>query len=127
MRGNDVEKRIMNDQTSDTIASARKAITGLLRSRSKKARFITEVSASLQRGNLNKEEVERLLAELEAEGVIMIRDHFCADPHLAGVDLRVVALVESAEGEDAQLGAIREIDTAWNKWLGEYLANHRCG
>ena len=30
----------------------------------------------------------------------MIRDHFCADPHLAGVDLRVVALVESVDGDD---------------------------
>ena len=27
----------------------------------------------------------------------MIRDNFCADPHLAGVDLRVVALVESVK------------------------------
>ena len=28
--------------------------------------------------------MEQALAELEAEGVVMIRDHFCADPHLAG-------------------------------------------
>jgi hypothetical protein len=71
--------------------------------------------------------MDQALSELQTQGVVMIRDNFCADPHLAGVDLRVVALVESIEGADAQLSAIREIDDAWNKWLGEYLANHRCG
>jgi hypothetical protein len=35
--------------------------------------------------------------------------------------------VEADPGEDPQLGAIRRIDEAWNKWLSEYLANHRCG
>jgi hypothetical protein len=43
------------------------------------------------------------------------------------VDLRVVTIVEADPGEDPQLGAIRRIDEAWNKWLSEYLANHRCG
>jgi hypothetical protein len=117
----------MNERIPGAATDAKETILELLRGRSKKARFITEVSASLQRRNISKEEVERLLAELEAEGIVMIRDHFCADPHLAGVDLRVVALVESSEGEDAQMNAIREIDDAWDKWLAEYLTNHRCG
>ena len=112
---------------SSHIAEARKAVMDLLRSRGKKARFTTEVFASLERKSLIREEIERVLTELETEGIVMIRDNFCADPHLAGVDLRVVALVESVEGADPQLSAIREIDDAWNKWLGEYLANHRCG
>ena len=106
----------------------RKAVVDVLRSRSKKARFITEVCASLQRSNLHVEQIESALAELEADGVVMIRDHFCADPHLAGVDLRIVAWVDSIEGAaDAQMSAIREIDSAWDKWLADYLANHRCG
>jgi len=25
------------------------------------------------------------------------------------------------------MSAIREIDNAWDKWLADYLANHRCG
>jgi len=25
------------------------------------------------------------------------------------------------------MSAIRLIDEVWNKWLSEYLANHRCG
>jgi len=106
---------------------ARKSVIDLLRSRNKKARFMTELYASLRRSNIEPEATNRALAELEAEGGVMIRDHFCADPHLTGVDLRVIALVESIEGEDAQMRAIRSIDEIWNKWLNEYLANHRCG
>ena len=88
---------------------------------------MTEVYAALERCNMSAAETDRALAELEAEGAVLTRDNFCADPHLAGADLRVVALVESRSGDDAQLSAIRVIDEAWNKWLSEYLANHRCG
>jgi hypothetical protein len=110
-----------------TFADAKKAVMDVLRNRAKKARFTTELAATLERTSVGKEEMERALAELQTEGVVMIRDNFCADPHLAGVDLRVVALVERPGDEDAQLRAIRAIDDAWNKWLGEYLSNHRCG
>jgi hypothetical protein len=117
----------MNEQSNPDIADAKKAITDLLRTRAKKARFVTELAAALGRSHIVKEQMEQVLSELQTEGVVMIRDNFCADPHLAGVDLRVVALVESVNGADAQVSAIREIDSAWDKWLGEYLANHRCG
>jgi len=117
----------MNEQSNVGLTGAKKAVIDAVRNRAKKARFITELAATLARSDIGKEQMERALAELEAEGVVMIRDNFCADPHLAGVDLRVVALVESHGGEDAQLSAIHEIDSAWDKWLAEYLANHRCG
>jgi hypothetical protein len=102
-------------------------VMDVLRSRSKKARFMNEIYARLRRAQIATEEADRALGDLEAEGRVMIRDHFCADPHLAGVDLRVVALVESVEAADPHLSAIREIDRAWDKWLADYLANHRCG
>ena len=117
----------MNEQSTVDLVGARKAVIDVLRSRGKKARFTTELAVALQRARVGKEEMEQALADLQAEGIVMIRDNFCADPHLAGVDLRVVALVESIDSADAQLSAIREIDGAWDKWLGEYLANHRCG
>ncbi len=104
----------------------RRTIIGLLSGRNK-ARFITELYAALRRHQIDNETADRALAELEAAGEIMIRDHFCADPHLEGVDLRVVARVEKLSGDAPQLGAIQAIDEAWNKWLGEYLSNHRCG
>jgi hypothetical protein len=113
--------------TDANIRDARRAVIDALRNRAKKARFTTELAVVLQRARVGNEEMEQALADLQAEGIVMIRDNFCADPHLAGVDLRVVALVESVDGADAQSSAIRMIDDAWDKWLGEYLANHRCG
>jgi hypothetical protein len=114
-------------ETHAAAAEIRKAIGDFLRGRSRKARFITEIYAAMDRRKIDKQQADRALAELEKEGAVMLRDHFCADPHLASVDLRIVALVESADGTDAQLSAIQTIDAAWNKWLSEYLANHRCG
>ncbi len=125
--GNVRGDRKVNERAKGVFSDVRKAIIELLRGRSRKARFLTEVSASLQRSNVNARELERALTELEAEGAVMIRNHFCADPHLVGVDLRIVAIVESVEGTDPQLSAIREIDNAWDKWLADYLSNHRCG
>jgi hypothetical protein len=112
---------------ASTGKDARRLIIGLLSGRNKKARFMTELYAALKRHEIDIQDGERVLAELEAKGEVMIRDHFCADPHLAGVDLRVIAPVESIDGHDPQVSAIRIIDEAWNKWLSEYLANHRCG
>ena len=117
----------MKDSLKLSSQDARRSVIDLLRSRNKKARFMTELYASLRRSNIEPEATDRALADLEAEGGVMIRDHFCADPHLTGVDLRVIALVESIAGEDAQMRAIRSIDEIWNRWLNEYLANHRCG
>jgi len=120
----------MNDKSADRrddIENIRAIILRTLESRGRKARFVTELAAALERSALSSESLEPLLAGLAAEGVIMIRDHFCADPHLAGVDLRVAALVQSGASADAQMSAIRAIDEAWDKWLAEYLANHRCG
>jgi hypothetical protein len=112
---------------SSDLKDARDRVIELLRSRNRKARFMTELYASLEKARISATETNEVLAKLESEGAVMLRGHFCADPHLAGVDLRVVTLVEADQGEDPQLGAIRRIDEAWNKWLSEYLANHRCG
>jgi hypothetical protein len=123
---NSRETTEMDPTTGNRIGEARERIVNLLRGRNKKARFMTELYASLERSGIKTEEADRVLAALETE-VVMIRHNFCADPHLTGVDLRVVALVESAGGGDPQMSAIRLIDETWNKWLSEYLANHRCG
>jgi len=114
-------------KSSSDQKSACDAILGSLRSRDRKARFMTELYASMDESGINAAGVDRALAELDSEGAVMVRDHFCGDPHLAGVDLRVITIVDSREGDNPQLAAIRRIDSAWNKWLNEYLANHRCG
>jgi len=117
----------MNEQSNVGPSGAKKAVVDALRHRAKKARFITELAAALARSHIDAEQMEQALSELQAEGVVMIRDHFCADPHLEGVDLRIVTLAESADGADPQISAVREIDNAWDKWLADYLSNHRCG
>lgn len=118
--------RIADTPHAVTEAEVRETILKILAG-ARGARFMTELYAALKRRRIEPDDADRALAELEACGAVMIRDHFCADPHLAGVDLRVVAPVDIGAGADAQVQAIRDIDEAWNKWLGEYLANHRCG
>ena len=117
----------MNEQANRSLSSAKNAVVAILKGRGKKARFATELLAGLRRSNIGKAEMDQALGELEAEGAVVLRNHFCADPHLAEVDLRVVALLQPELGDQAHLAALRKIDMAWNKWLGEYLANHRCG
>jgi hypothetical protein len=119
--------RNADTKTASPAIEPRRTILGLLGGGNKKARFMTELYAALRRRQIEKAQADTVVAELEASGEVMIRDHFCADPHLAGVDLRVIAPVESSAGADAQARAIRIIDEAWNTWLGEYLSNHRCG
>jgi hypothetical protein len=116
----------VSEPTTVVVSDVRKAVVELLRGRAKKARFMTEVLAALQRAKISSAEIEGTLAKLETEGVVMIRDHFCADPHLAGVDLRIVAIVDGSADENPQSSAIHEIDNAWDKWLADYLMNHRC-
>ena len=122
-----IKKFSVTEPSTTNAHDAGEAIINLLRRSKPKARFVTELHASLRRSKISGAETGRTLAQLEADGAIMIRDHFCADPHLVGTDLRVIALVESVDGADPQLSAIRAIDETWNKWLNEYLANHRCG
>ena len=120
-------ERTAQTKSSFSPKSARQVIIDLLRGRNGKARFMTELYAAGDKIKIGTAEVDRALGELESQGTVMVRDHFCADPHLAGVDLRVIAFVQSGAGEDPQLNAIQRIDETWNKWLNEYLANHRCG
>ena len=79
----------MNKSISSNCAIAKQAVIDALRQRAKTARFMTEVAASLRRVNVGKDEMEQAVSELQAEGVVIVRENFCADPHLANVDLRV--------------------------------------
>jgi len=117
----------MSELAISNIASAKIAVVDVLNVGGKKARFATELIAGLRRHNIGKDEMDRALVELESEGTVVVRENFCADPHLAEVDLRVIGLVDTGRGDNAHAAALQQIDLAWNKWLGEYLANHRCG
>jgi len=101
--------------------------------RERRALFATELATALRKAHgISVSAMEQALAALAADWTVVIRDHYCADPHLEGADLRVVALVEASVGkgaqgsEEAQMQAIRDIKATWHEWLGEYMANHRC-
>ena len=86
---------------------------------------MSEIVAALHQST---DVVERALSDLQNSGRIIIREGYCADPHLESVDLRVVGLIAPAEdGSDAQSRAIVAIDGVWTAWLGDYLGSHRCG
>jgi hypothetical protein len=72
------------------------------------------------------QQVELALQELESEGRVLIRPHSAGDPHLDGADLRIVALVPARSSDDALASALNAIDKAWDMWLADFLANHRC-
>ena len=105
----------------------RKAVLACLCQWERRALFVTELSTALRKTHgVSASDVERALAALEADWSVVIRDHYCADPHVVGSDLRIVALVEPGAGDDGQMQAIREVEATWHEWLAEYMGNHRC-
>jgi hypothetical protein len=90
----------------------------------RRARFVPELARLV---HADTPELERALGELEADGRVLVREQYCADPHMVGADLRIVARVpDPSDGADPLATAIGQIDATWQRWLGEYLANHRC-
>ncbi|HLF76344.1 MAG TPA: hypothetical protein VJB57_02540 [Dehalococcoidia bacterium] len=87
------------------------------------AMFVSDLSTVLPelRGQL-----ETLLAELESRGAVLVRDHYCPDPHLEGEDLRIVGLVSAPEGVDGVARCVEMLEATWASWLASYLADHRC-
>jgi hypothetical protein len=89
--------------------------------------FVPAVLAATRASGLTDEDASAALEEMSASGRVLIQDNFCADPHLDGVDLRVVSLVADPEDPGAQTRAREEMERTWSRWLGEFLSNHRCG
>jgi hypothetical protein len=118
------ESRADIDQGDSEI---RKTVLACLRQRERRALFVTELATALRKAHgVSASGVERALAVLESDWSVVIRDHYCADPHVVGADLRIVALVEPDAGDDGQMQAIHEVEATWHEWLAEYMANHRC-
>lgn len=90
----------------------------------RRARFVPELARLV---HTDGPELERTLSELEADGAVLVREQYCADPHMAGTDLRIAARVpEPSQASDPLSIAMAQIEATWQRWLGEYLANHRC-
>jgi len=105
----------------------RKIVLACLRQRAPRALFVTELATALRKAHgVSASDIDRALAALETDWSVVIRDHYCADPHVVGTDLRIVALVELDAEDEGQMQAIREAEATWHEWLAEYMANHRC-
>ena len=62
------------------------------------------------------------LTGLERTGAVVVREHTWPDPCLEGADLRVVALVQNGDVSSA----LDNAEAVWQRWLAEYLNQHRC-
>ena len=118
--------------TDTTVRDVESAIVEILERAPRSARFVTELAQALQRANVGAAALERELGKLEASGRVLVREQFCGDPHLEGADLRIVALVRTPPGgamrvDDPQARAVADIEAVWDRWLADYLSNHRCG
>src|SRR6266542_1598550 len=58
-------------------------LLAVLRKRTRRAVFVTELSAALRKANgASDSEIERVLSKLEVDGAVVVRDHYCADAHV---------------------------------------------
>ena len=95
----------------------------MLNALARRARFVPELARTVCD---DPPALEEALRELEAEGRVLVREQYCADPHMVGADLRIAARVPDSSTGDPLATAIAQIEATWQRWLGEYLANHRC-
>jgi hypothetical protein len=89
-----------------------------------RALFVTEIIDAV---GLPGVDVERACADLIEQRSLLVVENAFPDPHLAGVNLRIAALLSSscADAED-RAHALRSATACWEKWLLEFLGSHRC-
>jgi len=92
-------------------------VLGALQRSHPPALFVSELAAKVR-----SPELEPALAELEAAHSVLVSRFPAPDPHLEGLDLRIVALVPDS-GDSA---AVEASTTLWSDWLRQFLATHRC-
>lgn len=91
------------------------------------ALFATELRRRLQASGADPAGLEDALRQLDRDGSVLVTTPPAPDPHLAALDLRIVALVpRDLPPSDAMLAATRATDVVWGRWLREFLASHRC-
>ncbi len=81
------------------------------------ALFVSELAAKVR-----SPELEAAIDDLAASRSVMVSSYPPPDPHLEGLDLRIVALVPDSD----EASAVEASSTVWSSWLRQFLANHRC-
>jgi hypothetical protein len=97
--------------------TAEEAIVNVFERRSVAALFVTEVQYGIEP---QREPVEfaAALGRLVQRGEIVIVTKPAPDVHLADADLRIAALSVPDAGA--------AIEAAWQSWLRDFFASHRC-
>jgi phosphotransacetylase len=111
---------------SQAAAATEAAVLDTLRRTPRHAELVSRLMTLLTRRSMEREQVEQALADLQTKAAILVREHYCADPHLATADLRVAAIVEPTENHDPVADAAKRIEGVWQRWLSDYLSNHTC-
>ena len=99
-----------------------------LRRSPRRAELVSRLAGRLRRQSATQDAIEQALTDLERDHAILVREHYCADPHLEGADLRVAAAigVGNEPSEDPVAQAAAQLDAVWQQWLSEYLGSHSC-
>jgi hypothetical protein len=125
--GTDEDSASSSLTASATTEDVQAAVLEQLRRAPRHAELVARLLSAMRRRNIPPAEVEQALAELQSRPEILVREHYCADPHLAKADLRVAALIEPSEShQDPVTQACDHIDAVWQRWLNDYLSNHTC-
>jgi hypothetical protein len=99
-------------------------ILGVFGRRRTGALFVTELAHALR---TPEADLDADLERLAERGAILIAEHPVPDPHLAGIDLRIVApLASGCPRPEAEASAAGAAETLWSKWLASFLSSHRC-
>jgi hypothetical protein len=88
----------------------------LLEAATPQALLLTELEARVQAP------LTGVLSDLERSGQVVVTTPTPPDPHLEGLDLRIVA---RARPERAEL-ALQATDAVWQQVLRAFLSSHRC-
>jgi hypothetical protein len=97
--------------------TAELAILDVFDRRAAAALFVTEVQYGIVPPR-DPAEFAAALEQLVKRGEIVIVNKPAPDVHLADADLRIAARV----APDAGIA----IETAWQRWLADFLSTHRC-
>ncbi len=97
--------------------TAEQAILEVFERHTASALFVTEVQHGIVPPR-DPAEFAAALNLLAKRGEIIIVTKPSPDVHLADADLRIAARVAPDAGT--------AIETAWQRWLGDFLSTHRC-
>lgn len=97
--------------------TAEEAIVDVFERRSAAALFVTEVQYGIM-PQRSPAEFSAALQRLVERGEIVIVSKPAPDVHLADADLRIAARVAP--------NAEAAIEAAWQTWLRDFFASHRC-